>query len=61
MGQHYHHLHSTNTLNPNDIVPGFETLESTVATVAAELANTKANIVAYKQCELNMTMKVGWE
>lgn len=60
MSVHYHNLHVTHKLDPNDLVPGYETLQQTQLTTQNELIQTRANIVNYKQNELNMTMRVGW-
>lgn len=60
MSVHYHNLHVTHKLDPNDLIPGYETLGQTQLTTEKELAQTRANIVSYKQNELNMTMRVGW-
>lgn len=58
--EHYTKLHLASTLDVNDLVPGYETLESTEVTTLNELIKTKESIIAYKQYELNMTMRVGW-
>lgn len=60
MSVHYHNLHVSLKLDPNDLVPGYETLQETQLTTQSELLLTRANIVNYKQNELNMTMRVGW-
>ena len=59
--KHYKNLHETNTINPHDVLDGYETLESTKTNANNDLNTIKQNLVETKQTELNMTMKVGWE
>ena len=60
MQVHYHNLHVSNKIDPNDLLDGYETLESTALMTKASEAVTKRAIVEAKQSELNMRMKVGW-
>lgn len=57
---HYHNQHIEKKLNPNDIVPGYETIEQTALTTKTNVYHTKELIVEAKQNELNMAMRVGW-
>lgn len=61
IGEHYAALHLDNAMDPNDLIPGYETTDSTSASSTAGETETKAGIVESKQCELNMTMRVGWD
>ena len=60
MNIHYHNLHLQHQIDPNDLAPDYETIESTNLITKIKTAETKARIVESKQYELNMTMKVGW-
>jgi hypothetical protein len=60
MSVHYHNLHVTLKVDPNDLVPGYESLASTQATTERETCETRARIVGFKQAELNMAMRIGW-
>lgn len=58
---HYHNLHLEKKVDINDLVPDYETIESTSLATKIRVAETRAKIVEHKQCELNMTMKIGWD
>lgn len=58
---HYHNLHLEKKIDVNDLVPDYETIESTSLANKVRVAETKVKIVESKQYELNMTMKIGWE
>lgn len=59
--KHYKKLHEEGNIEPNDLLEGYETLESSKQTANEDLFTIRHNIVDSKQNELNMTMKVGWE
>jgi hypothetical protein len=58
---HYHNLHIANKLDPNDLVLGYETIQSTSLNTKIKVAETRAGIVECKQTELNMAMRIGWD
>ena len=51
----------SNRIDPNDLLPGYETIECTSLTTKMEELVTKREVVECKQTELNMRMEVGWQ
>lgn len=58
---HYHNLHIKKELDVNDLVPEYETIQATTLNTELRVTQTRSNIVEFKQTELNMRMKVGWD
>lgn len=61
MYKHYKKLHKENSIDPNDLIDGYETERETQDTTIAETSFCKQMIIEAKQYQLNMTMKIGWE
>jgi hypothetical protein len=49
LGAHYTDLHQGKGLDPNDAVPGYETIEATALITKAGIVQTRREIVEVKQ------------